>query len=120
VKSQLWRDLADLSSAEDFFAYFDLTFDPRVMAVSRLHILKRFHDNLSCVDGLQSLDDSAARDVYRRQLADAYCEFAAGIAPTALVFPGLGRMGGGFVALSNVRRSKRAAPENKTSESVAP
>jgi nitrogenase-stabilizing/protective protein len=114
------RDLADLSSAEDFFAYFDLAFDPKVMAVSRLHILKRFHDNLSRVAGLESLDDPATREVYRRQLADAYYEFAAGIAPTAPVFPGLGRMGGGFVALSNVRRSKKAAPENKTSESVAP
>ena len=75
---QLLRDLADLSSAEDFFAYFDLLFDPRVMAVSRLHILKRFHDNLSRVDGVEGLDDPAARDVYRRQLADAYCEFVAG------------------------------------------
>ena len=118
--SQLWRDLADLSSAEDFFAYFDLTFDPRVMAVSRLHILKRFHDNLSRVDGLESLDDPTIRDVYRSQLADAYSEFAAGVAPTAPAFPGLGRMSGGFVALSNVRRSKTAAPENKTSESAAP
>ena len=120
MKSQLWRDLADLSSAEDFFAYFDLTFDPRVMAVSRLHILKRFHDNLSCVDGLQSLDDPTIRDVYRSQLADAYSEFAAGGALAAPAFAGLGRTGGGFVALSNVRRSKKPASENKTSESAAP
>ncbi len=118
--NQLWRDLADLSSAEDFFAYFDVTFDPKVMAVSRLHILKRFHDNLSHVDGLESLDDPATRGVYRRQLADAYSELAAGGASTAPAFPGLGRMGGGFVALSNVRHSKKAAPENKTSESAAP
>jgi len=118
--SERLRDLADLSSAEDFFAYFDLAFDPKVMAVSRLHILKRFHDNLSRVDGLQSLDDPATRDIYRRQLADAYCEFAAGVTPAAPAFPGLGRMGGGFVALSNVRHSKKATPENKTSEGAAP
>jgi nitrogenase-stabilizing/protective protein len=118
--SQLLRDLGNLSSAEDFFAYFDLMFDPKVMAVSRLHILKRFHDKLSRVDGLESLDDAATRDVYRRQLADAYSEFVSGAAPNAPAFPGLGRMGGGFVALSNVRRSKKAAPENKTSESAAP
>ena len=117
--SQLLRDLAELSSAEDFFAYFDLTFDPKVLAVSRLHIMKRFHDSLSRVDGLQSLDDPSKRDLYRRQLADAYSEFAAGAAPTAPAFPGLGRMGGGFVALSNVRRSKTAAPESKTSEGAA-
>ena len=69
--------------------------------------------------GLQSLDDPSKRDLYRRQLADAYSEFAAGAAPTAPAFPGLGRMGGGFVALSNVRRSKTAAPESKTSEGAA-
>ena len=118
--SQLRRDLADLSSAEDFFAYFDLMFDPRVMAVSRLHILKRFHDNLSRVDGLESLDDPTIRDVYRSQLADAYSEFAAGGALAAPAFAGLGRTGGGFVALSNVRRSKKSAAESKTSESAAP
>lgn len=118
--SNVLRDLADLSSAEDFFAYFDVTFDPKVMAVSQLHILKRFHDNLSRVDGEEALDDPSARDLYRRQLVDAYCEFASGAAPAAPAFPGLVQMGGGFVALSNVRRSKKAAPENKTSESVAP
>ena len=118
--SRLLRDLADLSSAEDFFAYFELAFDPKVMAVGRLHILKRFHDKLSRVDGLELLDVKAIRDVYCRQLADAYSEFAAGAAPAGPVFPGLGRMGGGFVALSNVRHLKKAAPESKTSESAAP
>ena len=118
--SQLLRNLADLSSAEDFFAYFDLTFDPKVMAVSRLHILKRFHDNLSRVEGVEALDDPAAREVYRRRLADAYHELAAGASPAASAFPGLVRKGVGFVALSNVRRLKKAAPGNKTSESVAP
>ena len=120
MTSHLLRDLADLSSAEDFFAYFDLSFDAKVMAVSRLHILKRFHDNLSRVDGLESLNDPAARDVYRRQLTDAYCAFAAGAPAAAPAFPGLVRMGAGFVALSNVRRSKKVAPENQTNESVAP
>jgi nitrogenase-stabilizing/protective protein len=115
--SRLLRDLADLSSAEDFFAYFELAFDPKVMAVGRLHILKRFHDKLSRVDGLESLDDRTMRDVYRGRLADAYCEFVADPARGAPAFPGLRRMGGGFVALSNLRRSTKAASEDGTNES---
>jgi nitrogenase-stabilizing/protective protein len=118
--SQLLRDLADLSSAEDFFAYFDLTFDPKVMAVSRLHILRRFHDNLSRIEGVEALDDPTAREVYRRCLADAYHDLAAGASPAASAFPGLARKGAGFVGLSNVRRLKKATPENETGESVAP
>jgi hypothetical protein len=53
---------------------------------------------------VESLDDPAARDVNRTQLASAYSQFAAGAARAAPAFPGLRRMGRGFVALSNVRR----------------
>ena len=42
--SELEADLADLESAEDFFNYFDVAFDPAVLHVCRLHILQRFHD----------------------------------------------------------------------------
>jgi nitrogenase-stabilizing/protective protein len=35
-------ELAGLESAEDFFAALGVPFDPLVLAVSRLHIMKRF------------------------------------------------------------------------------
>ena len=116
----LSQALADLSSAEDFFAYFDVPFDPRVMAVCRLHILKRFRDSLGSVVGLESLDDAAKRDVYRRQLASAYSSFAAGAAPNPREFPGLARTGGGFVALSQVRPGDKLGATTETRKAPQP
>ncbi|MBN2751554.1 MAG: nitrogen fixation protein NifW [Rhodospirillaceae bacterium] len=40
-------EMQDLEAAEDFFAFFEVPFDPHVVCVNRLHILQRFHDSLS-------------------------------------------------------------------------
>lgn len=96
-------DLAALSSAEEFFAYFGLSFDPLVLAASRLHILKQFHDNLARIDELESLDDDAKGAVYRRELESAYARFVCGNALTERVFPRLNAAKGAFVALSSLR-----------------
>ena len=40
------EQLSKLSSAEDFFRFLDLPFDPVVLNVARLHILRRMGDNL--------------------------------------------------------------------------
>ena len=42
----LLDELAEMTSAEDFLNYFFIAFDPAVVQVNRLHILKRFHDYL--------------------------------------------------------------------------
>lgn len=103
-------DLAKLSSAEDFFTYFGVEFDARVMAACRLHILKRFHDSLGCIEGLDMLGDTAKRVVYRQQLANAYADFVSGPALMQDAFPRLMRLRGAFVALSSVRLPKQALP----------
>ncbi|MCB1824421.1 MAG: nitrogenase-stabilizing/protective protein NifW [Candidatus Competibacteraceae bacterium] len=46
TETTLQQDLAEMSSAEDFLLYFGIDFDPKVVEVSRLHILQRFHDYL--------------------------------------------------------------------------
>jgi len=112
--SALSNDLAKLSSAEDFFAYFDVDFDTRVMAASRLHILKRFHDNLSLVGELELLDDDKKRCIYRAELVRAYTDFAASSALAQRVFPGLRHARGAFVALSSLRLPNKAAPHAKS------
>ena len=38
--------LAQLSAAEEFFEYFSLPYDPPIVQVNRLHILKRFNQYL--------------------------------------------------------------------------
>ncbi len=101
--SDLEKDLSGLSGAEDFFAYFGLAFDTQVIAASRLHILKQFHDNLATIDGLEALGEDAKRAVYREQLARAYQRFVAGTALTERVFPRLALAKGAFVALSSLR-----------------
>ncbi|MCB1896723.1 MAG: nitrogenase-stabilizing/protective protein NifW [Zoogloeaceae bacterium] len=66
--------LDELESAEDFLTYFDVTFDPSIVQVSRLHILQRYHDYLAAAPGDDG-DDEARRAVHRRALTQAYADF---------------------------------------------
>ena len=40
------EQLAKLSSAEDYFRFLGVPYDPAVLNVARLHILRRMGDNL--------------------------------------------------------------------------
>lgn len=71
----LTSDLSRLSSAEEFFAYFGLDYDPRVVNVSRLHILKRFSQYLEASTRWRDLPPEDARSACRELLARAYGEF---------------------------------------------
>jgi nitrogenase-stabilizing/protective protein len=99
----LSKELNGLSSAEDFFAHFDVPYEPRILAACRLHILRRFHDNLDGIAGLEQMDAAALRAVYRDQLQRAYADFTNGPALSQDAFPRLARMKGAFIALSAVR-----------------
>lgn len=63
-------DLHELRTAEEFLDYFGIDFDPGVVAVNRLRILKRFHDAIV----VQTLppDDDVRRVVYALLLGRAY------------------------------------------------
>jgi nitrogenase-stabilizing/protective protein len=67
--------LKALSSAEDFFAFFGVPFDERVVQVNRLHILKRFYQYLHKSDGLAGLGEVDMFRRYRELLARAYQDF---------------------------------------------
>ena len=71
----LTERLKALSSAEDFFAFFAVPFDERVVQVNRLHILKRFYQYLGKAEGLAGLDDIEMYRRYRELLAQAYADF---------------------------------------------
>ena len=73
-------DLAELEGAEDFLAYFEIEFDPKVVQVNRLHILQRFHNYLN---GASGEPDYAT---WRSLLARAYDDFVHSDALTEGVF----------------------------------
>jgi len=65
--------LSKLSSAEEFFRYLDVPFDPAVLNVARLHILRRMGDNLR--KSTPKSDDVKARAFFREHLEQAYQDF---------------------------------------------
>lgn len=79
------HELADLSSAEDFLDHFDVTYDPDVVRVNRLHILQRFHDYLD-QDEERPAGATDCTAYYARWLARAYADFVSSNARTEKVF----------------------------------
>jgi|GEM_PF-1122212 nitrogenase-stabilizing/protective protein len=70
------EQLRHLSSAEEFFEVLDVAYDPAVLNVARLHILRRMGQSLA--DGaLDGLAEAAARERCRAHLARAYTNFVA-------------------------------------------
>lgn len=67
------EQLAKLSSAEDFFHFLEVPFDPAVLRVARLHILRRMGDNMRKAPFEQ--DEAKARGYFRAHLERAYRDF---------------------------------------------
>ncbi|MBK8176342.1 MAG: nitrogenase-stabilizing/protective protein NifW [Rhodospirillales bacterium] len=78
------KDLKDLTDAEEYFDYFGVTFDPKVMHVSRLHILQRFHEYLETEDFAG--DEAALKPVLAGLLERAYGDFVRSDPLTERVF----------------------------------
>ncbi|SFG43361.1 nitrogenase-stabilizing/protective protein [Novosphingobium sp. CF614] len=76
----LLDDLQGLSSAEDFFTFLGVPYEPSVVHVARLHIMRRMGQYLhgSEVEGaLESADEDALLALCREHLAQAYGDFVA-------------------------------------------
>ncbi len=67
------EQLAKLSSAEDYFRFLGVSYDPAVLNVARLHILRRMGDNLR-ETGMEP-DEEKARSYFRAHLERAYQDF---------------------------------------------
>ena len=97
--SAVLRDLETLSSAEEFFAYFHLDYDPRILAASRFHILKRFRDNIAALAALDEMNPAEQRAALAEELRSAYADYLSGPALAQGAFPALERIRGAFVPL---------------------
>ncbi|MGD0675177.1 MAG: nitrogenase stabilizing/protective protein NifW [Polyangiaceae bacterium] len=69
-------DLSRLSAAEEIFRYLDVPFDPDIVNVARLHILKRMGQYLA-KEPLSELGESDVRARCRAHLQTAYADFIA-------------------------------------------
>jgi nitrogenase-stabilizing/protective protein len=67
------EQLKKLSSAEDYFRFLGVSFDPAVLNVARMHILRRMGDNLR-ESGFEP-DEDKARAYFRAHLERAYEDF---------------------------------------------
>ncbi|MFQ3626399.1 MAG: nitrogenase-stabilizing/protective protein NifW [Cyanobacteriota bacterium] len=68
----------DLTQAEDYFAFFNLPYDPQFLNVNRLHILQKF-SRLMQEKGIENPDmtDDNTYNQYRQLLQEAYGLFQA-------------------------------------------
>lgn len=78
--------LKALSSANEFLDFFGIDYEPSVVDVNRLHILKRFYQYLHKADGLQGLDEVEMFRRYRALLLQAYQDFTTSTAAREKVF----------------------------------
>jgi nitrogenase-stabilizing/protective protein len=65
--------LSSLSSAEEIFQFLNVPYEPEVLNVARLHILRRMADNMR--SSSSEMDDDALREFFRTNLQQAYQDF---------------------------------------------
>ncbi|OIQ75554.1 nitrogenase-stabilizing/protective protein NifW [mine drainage metagenome] len=80
------QQLKELSSAEDFLHFFGVPFEPAVVNVNRLHILKRFFQYIRQANLPAQTDELAIYTAYRESLAQAYADFVASTPAQEKVF----------------------------------
>ncbi len=59
-----------LKDAEEYFTFFDLSYDPKVVNVNRLHILRKFSQLVQQEDKAQ--DEAQKLSAYRQAFQTAY------------------------------------------------
>jgi nitrogenase-stabilizing/protective protein len=64
-----------LSTAEDFLQFFGVSFNQKVVDVSRLHILKRFYQYIRQQNLQAQTNELGLYTLYREQLVRAYADF---------------------------------------------
>jgi nitrogenase-stabilizing/protective protein len=71
--AQTLEEFNKLVDAEDYFKFFELEYNQKVVHVNRLHILQKFSANIKEIDKNNSgLNDSELLGKYREALNNAY------------------------------------------------
>jgi nitrogenase-stabilizing/protective protein len=84
--SQLLNTMQQFSAAEEFLDFLGVSYEPQIVHVNRLHILKRFQQYLSHEPVPAGLPESEERAAYQQRLQHAYSDFVASNAAAEKVF----------------------------------
>ena len=103
-------ELRKLSSAEEIFSLLDVPYQPELLRVARLHILRRMGDYLR-KEPLASLSEEELREQCRGYLISAYDDFVKSSPLEQRVFKVLKdavkpKNSGAFVSLESLSLSK--------------
>ena len=67
------REFQKLTDAEQYFEFFEIDYDPQVVNINRLHILKKFSQSLEEIDKkLSESDEEQQLNFYREALENSY------------------------------------------------
>lgn len=91
-----------LSTAEEYFEFFDLPYDPEIVSINRLHILQKFSRLMRDIDPDASLSESDRLSQYRDALESAYSLFLTSSPLEQKLFKVFQKKPGNVVLLSEI------------------
>jgi nitrogenase-stabilizing/protective protein len=103
--SELMNQLGRFSAAEEFLDFFQVPYDPAVVHVNRLHILKRFNQYLSRATQMDALDEATQLQTCKELMARAYGDFVRSTPAQEKVFKVFQDADGPQVSLDSLRAS---------------
>jgi nitrogenase-stabilizing/protective protein len=107
--------LGKLSAAEEFFVFLSVPYEPAVVNVNRLHILKRFNQYLrKAQPDVGDLDAEAQFQTCRALLIKAYSDFVRSTPAQEKVFKVFQDAQGGQVGLDSLRASLRSRDPSRS------
>ncbi len=101
----LLERIQQFSAAEEFLDFFGIEYQPAVVHVNRLHILKRFNQYLGKTPIPDDMDEAAAWEACKKLLAQAHDDFVSSTAAKEKVFKVFQEQDGKSISLDSMKIS---------------
>jgi nitrogenase-stabilizing/protective protein len=101
----LLERIQQFSAAEEFLDFFGIDYQPEVVHVNRLHILKRFNQYLGRTPIPDDMDENTAWDTCKQLLTRAHDDFVSSSAAQEKVFKVFQEQDGKSISLDSMKIS---------------
>mgnify|MGYP006274160425 CR=1 FL=1 len=101
----IFKQIESFSAAEEFFEFFEIDYEPAVVHVNRLHILKRFNQYLVRSPLSEDLDEFTLKSALKAHLSQAYEDFVQSSAQREKVFKVFQDQDAKSISLDSMRAS---------------